>query len=139
MLKQFAMVAAAVLSLSAASSQVYAQSPAPVTQGTQAIKRTIHQRFDVPNTNLETILATVEFAPGFKAGKHTHPGNVSAVVVEGEFYVTLEGQSEKKFGVGESILIPDGTPHDEGTRDAPTKLVVVYVIEKGKPLLSPVK
>ncbi len=128
---------AALLFIIVACGQAHAQSPVPVTQGTQAVKRTILQRFDVPNTNLETIVATVEFAANFKAGKHTHPGNVSAVVIEGAFYVTLDGQPEKKFGVGESILIGDGTVHDEGTKDGPTKLVAIYVVEKGKPLLAP--
>ena len=33
----------------------------------------------------------------------------------------------------------DGTAHDEGTREKPTKLMAVYVVEKGKPLAAPVK
>jgi len=59
-------------------------------------------------------------------------------VSEGEFFITLDGQSEKQLKVGESILAPDGTVHDEGARDKPTKLFAVYV-EKGKPLASPFK
>ena len=35
--------------------------------------------------------------------------------------------------------MPDGTVHDEGTGDKPTKLFAVYVVEKGKPLAAPVK
>ena len=62
-----------------------AQAPVPVTQGTPAFKRTIVQKMDVPGTNLETIVAVLEIAPNFKAGRHTHPGNVTGYVSEGEF------------------------------------------------------
>jgi quercetin dioxygenase-like cupin family protein len=116
-----------------------AQAPAPATQAGQGIKRTIVQKMDVPGTNLETIVAVVEIAPNFKAGRHTHPGNVTGYVLEGEFFVTLDGQSEKQLNAGDSLLIPDGTVHDEGTRDKAAKLFGVYVVEKGKPLAAPVK
>jgi len=116
-----------------------AQAPAPATQAGQGLKRTIVQKMDVPGTNLETIVAVVEIAPNFKAGRHTHPGNVTGYVLEGEFFVTLDGQSEKQLNAGDSLLIPDGTVHDEGTRDKAAKLFGVYVVEKGKPLAAPVK
>ena len=116
-----------------------AQSPVSATQATQGLKRTIVQKMDVSGTNLETIVAVVEIAANFKAGRHTHPGNVTGYVLEGEFFITFDGQSEKQVKVGESILVPDGTVHDEGTRDKPAKVFAVYVVEKGKPLGSPVK
>ena len=103
------------------------------------IKRTIVQKTDVPGTNLEVIVAVVDIEPNFKSGRHTHPGNVVGYVSEGEFFITLDGQSEKQLKVGKLILVPDGAVHDEGTRDKPTKLFAVYVVEKGKPLASPFK
>jgi quercetin dioxygenase-like cupin family protein len=115
------------------------QAPAPATQAAPGIKRTIVQKMDVPGTNLETIVAVVEIAANFKAGRHTHPGNVVGYVTDGEFFITLDGQSEKQVNAGESVLVPDGTAHDEGTRDKPTKLLAVYVVEKGKPLAAPAK
>jgi quercetin dioxygenase-like cupin family protein len=123
----------------AGMSVVLGQSPAPATQATSGIKRTIVQKVDVPGTNLETIVAVVEIAANFKAGRHTHPGNVVCYVTEGEFFITLDGQPEKQVNAGESVLVPDGTVHDEGTREKPTKLMAVYVVEKGKPLAAPVK
>ena len=59
------------------------------------------QKADVPGTNLEVIYATVEIVPGFKAGRHTHPGVVMAQVVEGEFWFAPDGQPEKIFKAGE--------------------------------------
>ena len=61
------------------------------------VKRTILQRTDVPGTNLEMIYATVEIAPGFKAGRHFHPGVVMAQVTEGEFWFAPDGQPEKIY------------------------------------------
>ena len=58
---------------------------------------------------------------------------------EGEFFVTFDGQWEKLLKAGELIFAPNATIHNEGTRDKPTKLFAVYVLEKGKPLTSPVK
>ncbi len=66
-------------------------------QATQGIKRTILQKMDVPGTNMETIVAAVEIAANFKAGRHTHPGDVTGYVAEGEFSITFDGQSEKRL------------------------------------------
>ena len=123
--------------ISAAAQQAPAPPPA-ITQGTQGIKRTILQRHDVPGTNLETIVAVVEVAANFKAGRHSHPGNVTGYVMEGEFYMTLVGLPVKALKAGDSLLVPNSTVHDEGTKDKPARLIAVYVVEKGKPLAAPV-
>jgi quercetin dioxygenase-like cupin family protein len=132
-------IAAVAFGIAAGLSVVVAQSPPAATQAAQAIKRNIIQKMDVPGTNLETIIAVLEVAPNFKAGRHTHPGNVAGYVMEGEFFITLDGQPEKHLKVGDSLPILNSAVHDEGTKDKPAKLFVVYVVEKGKPLLSPVK
>jgi quercetin dioxygenase-like cupin family protein len=109
--------------------------PSPVQP--PPVKRTILQRADVPGTNLEIIYATVEIAPGFKAGRHSHPGVVMAQVVEGDFWLHFDGQSEQVLHAGESKAFPDRAIHNEGATDKPVKLNVVYVVEKGNPLVSP--
>ena len=101
------------------------------------VKRTILQRADVPGTNLEMIYANLEIAPGFKAGRHSHPGVVMAQVTEGEFWLAPDGQPEKVFKAGESLTVPDRAIHNEGATDKGVKLSVVYVVEKGRPLASP--
>jgi quercetin dioxygenase-like cupin family protein len=109
--------------------------PSPVQPS--PVKRTIMQRADVPGTNLETIYASLEIAPGFKAGRHNHPGVVMAHIVEGDFWLQLDGEPERVLHAGESLTIPDRAIHNEGATDKPVKLDVVYVVEKGKPLVSP--
>ena len=107
------------------------------TTPTAPIKRTILQKADVPGTNLEIIYATVEITAGFKAGRHNHPGVVMTQVIDGDFWLQFDGQPEQILRVGESLTIPDRAVHNEGTLDKPLKLIVVYVVEKGKPLVSP--
>ena len=103
------------------------------------VKRTIMQKADVPGTNLEMIYAIVEIAPGFKAGRHSHPGVVMAQIVEGEFWFAPDGQPEKVFKAGEALTVPDRAIHNEGAGDKGVKLNAVYVVEKGQPLASPAK
>jgi quercetin dioxygenase-like cupin family protein len=128
-------VCAALLSFGAFAT-LNAQAPAPVAPS--PVKRTILQKADVPGTNLELIYASVEIAPGFKAGRHFHPGVVMAQVVEGEFWIHFDGQPEKVFRAGEALTVPDRAVHNEGAQgQRPAKLTAVYVLEKGKPLASP--
>ena len=114
-----------------------AQQPAPAAP--PPIKRTILQRADVPGTNLEVIYATVEVAAGYKAGRHNHPGVVMGHVTEGDFWMAVDGQPERILKPGDSLTVPSGAVHNEGAMDKPAKLNVVYVVEKGKPLASPVQ
>jgi len=118
-----------VLSLQAQQPSAPVQ-PAPIT-------RTILQRADVPGTHLELIYATVEIAAGFKAGRHSHPGVVMGQVVEGDFWLHVDGQPERILHAGESVTLPDRAMHNEGAMDKPVKLNAVYVVEKGAPLVSP--
>ena len=133
MLKAIATIAfLVVLGSAAPQAQQAPLQPSPV-------KRTILQKADVPGTNLEVIYATVEIAPGFKAGRHSHPGVVMAHVVEGEFWFAPDGQPDKVFKVGEPLTVPDRAIHNEGATDKGVKLSAVYVVEKGQPLASPAK
>jgi quercetin dioxygenase-like cupin family protein len=135
MLKKISMAAvlAAVAFAVPAAAQQAPVKPAPVT-------RTPIGKIDVPGSNYEVITAMVTLQPGFKAGRHTHPGIVQAQVLEGEFMIQLDGQPEKTFKAGQSLEVPNQAIHNEGAvGSVPAKLIAVYVVEKGKPLVSPVK
>src|SRR5258707_15039605 len=65
------------------------------------IKRTIIGKVDVPGSNTEVITAVVELQPGFKAGRHTHPGTVQVYMLDGEFMLAPDGQPVKTFTAGQ--------------------------------------
>jgi quercetin dioxygenase-like cupin family protein len=109
-------------------------SPSPM-------KRTVIAKVAaVPNSNYEVTTAMVEIAPGFKAPRHLHPGIVDAYVIEGEFWLAIDGQPEKTFTASQSLEVPDHAIHAEGAvGDKPSKLFAIYVLEKGQPMVVPVK
>jgi len=60
-----------------------------------------------------------------------------AYVVDGDFWLHMDGQPEQILHVGESTSNSDRTIHDEGALDKPVRPHAVYVVEKGKPLAAP--
>ncbi len=72
-------------------------------------------------------------------GKHTHPGIESAYVLEGGFELPIQGQETRNLKPGDGFQIPANTPHAGGKAPAArTRLIITYLVEKGKPLASPV-
>jgi quercetin dioxygenase-like cupin family protein len=69
--------------------------------------------------------------------RHTHPRVESAYIVERGVLLKVEGSPEKDVRAGTGVQIPAGAPHIGCTTTAGAKLLTVYVVEKGKPLLSP--
>ena len=103
-----------------------------------ALTRTIVTRGDVSVPNREAVIARVEVAPGGVAGWHTHPGDEISYVIEGEATLLIAGQPPRKVPAGAGFVIPAGVVHNAINDGATaTKLVGIYVVEKGQPLASP--
>lgn len=104
------------------------------------LKRELVQKADVSDPNREAVVARVEVMPGTVAGRHMHPGDEISYVLEGEGEVLIDGEPSRKVKAGDAFIIPAGKIHDaRNNGSVPMKLVVVYVVEKGKPLVTPVK
>ena len=102
------------------------------------IKRTPLGKVEVPGSNYEVVFGITELAAGFKSGRHSHPGQVLAYVAEGEFWYLVDDQPEKIYKLGESFQLPDRAIHNEGAAGSnPVKVIAVFVVEKGKPLVQP--
>jgi len=130
----------ATLAALAFSTTAIAQQPASSPVSPSPIKRTPIGKTEVPGGAYEVISAMVEIAPGFKAGRHFHPGVVQVQMVEGEFWLALDGQPEKTYTAGQTFEVPMKAIHNEGALgDKPAKLIAIYVVEKGQPLVQPVK
>jgi quercetin dioxygenase-like cupin family protein len=114
----------------AATGIIVAQSP--------ALTRTVVTKADVSVPGREAVVARVEIAPGGVAGWHTHPGDEISYVMEGTATLMVAGQPPRQIAAGEGFVIPAGAVHNAKNDGASaTKLVGVYVVEKGKPLASP--
>jgi quercetin dioxygenase-like cupin family protein len=132
MFKQSLIVSlAAALSLAGLA---YAQQ-APVQP--PPIKRTPLGKVEVPGSNYEVVFGIAELAPGPKTGRHSHPGPVLAYVADGEFWYLIDGQPEKIYKAGDSFQVPHGAVHNEGAIGSkPAKVMAVYIVEKGKPMVQ---
>ena len=127
-----------LVAATAPKAQQKAAAPA-ITQGAQNIKRTPLQKFDVPGSNMETVIGLAEIVPNVTIGRHTHPGPESGYLLEGEMTLLIDGQLPKPLKAGDSYQVPPSAIHDAKTGAKGAKVIVTYVVEKGKPLASPAK
>ena len=77
---------------------------------------------------------------GTSSGKHTHPGDEIAYVLEGSIRVEIDGQPPAILNAGQAMMFPAGRPHfavNVGTGTA--RAVATYIVEKGKPRTTFVK
>jgi len=128
------MLAASVAALSLAGLAYAQQAPLQPSP----IKRTPLGKADVPGSNYEVVFGITELVGGFKSGRHSHPGIVLAYVAEGEFWYLVDGQPEKIYKVGESFQVSHGAIHNEAAVGGkPVKVMSVFIVEKGKPMVQP--
>src|SRR5262247_1171016 len=102
-------------------------------------KRTDLQRYDLSAPGREVVQVRVDFDPGYVAPMHTHPGEEIIYVIEGTLEYEIGGKVTR-VKAGDVLFVPAGTPHTAkniGTTHAAE--LATYVVEKGKPLLTPVK
>jgi quercetin dioxygenase-like cupin family protein len=104
-----------------------------------AFKRTELQRGDLSAAGREVVQAAVEFQSGAAAGKHTHPGEEVGYILEGTIRFELDGQPAVMKKAGDVFLVPAGRTHN-ATNTGPgiAKVLATYIVEKGKPLATPV-
>jgi len=117
------------------ASDASAQGSPPPAGG---VNRKILSRSDGPAAVYETVLVEAEIAAGVAVGRHTHPGIESAYVLEGGFELPIQGQETRVLKAGDAFQVPPNTPHAGGKPGtAKSRLIITYVVEKGKPLASP--
>ncbi len=104
-----------------------------------AIKRTILQKGDVPVEGArEVIMGTAEIAAGGATGRHSHNGPETGYVLEGTSLLEIDGDTPKMMKAGDSYFIPAGKIHNASAHGGGSaKVLAIYVVEKGKPLVIP--
>jgi quercetin dioxygenase-like cupin family protein len=110
---------------------VFAQQP--------AFKRTVLQTMELSIAGREAVTAKAELPAGVSSGRHTHPGEEIGYLLEGTVSVELDGKTTT-VKAGEAFAIPANAVHsatNSGTTQA--TIVSTYLVEKGKPLATPVK
>jgi quercetin dioxygenase-like cupin family protein len=112
----------------------------PAPAAAPAIKRTEVYKGPVAAPDHEAVLMKVELAPGGRAPRHTHPGDEVSYVTDGEIDIVIEGKPPRRLKAGQGFSVPAGVVHEaRNPGSVPVHLIGVYIVEKGKPIASPVK
>ena len=116
-----------------------AQGAPPPAAGTPGVNRKVLSQIDGPTPGYVTIIVEAEIEPGIFVARHTHPGVESAYILEGGLELAIEGQPTRMLKAGDVFMVPPATPHGGGKNgDKKTRITSTYIVEKGKPLASPV-
>ena len=102
--------------------------------------RTDLQRHDLSAPGREAVQVRVDLAPGVAFGRHTHPGEEIIYVLAGAITYDVEGKPPVTLKAGDVLFIPAGTVHAAKNvgQDTASELAT-YIVEKNRPLLTPVK
>lgn len=86
----------------------------------------------------ETLIVAVEFAPNATTGRHSHPGDEYATVLEGTLELRLEGQAPRRVTAGQAYHNVRGLVHETvNVGEGPARTVATFVVDKGKPVTVP--
>ena len=101
--------------------------------------RTMLPQVDLSIAGREAVSARAVFTPGATVGRHTHFGEEIGYVIEGTISVEIDGVTTA-VKAGEAFAIPAGKPHNAtNLGSGKAAILATYIVEKGKPLATPVK
>jgi len=126
-----AALAALCFTGSASAQQQPSAAPSPIT-------RTVLQKQEFPGSQYVTYLVKIDIVPNGVVGKHNHPGIEMGTVIAGETDLMVEGKPVQHLKVGDSYFNPAGVPHSATAGPQGSSLIATFVVEKDKPLASPV-
>ena len=129
-----------VVVLVGAACSSWAPSLASSAAGQQpTVTRKVLLQQDLAIPGYATALVAVEIPVGVREGRHTHPGTLVAYVQEGAVTLDYEGKPTVTYKAGDAFYVEPGKIH-EGINNGNTavKLLATFVVEKGKPMTTPV-
>ena len=123
----------------AALSVVSASMPSDAAPAPNVSRRVLLTQ-DLSIPNYQTAFVEVIIPAGGREGLHTHPGSAVVHVLEGSLTLDTQGMPSKTYQAGETFYIEPGKVH-EGINNGATRMKALasFVVEKGKPLASPVQ
>ena len=130
-----------LIAIMAAALLIVAIGLAPHTaRAQQGFNRFDLQRHDLSIPGREMIQVRVELDPGVASPRHWHPGEEIIYVLAGSLEYEIEGQPTVTLKPGDVLFIPAGTIHAaKAVGSSKGVELATYIVEKGKPLLTPVK
>jgi quercetin dioxygenase-like cupin family protein len=106
----------------------------------QSSKRTELTKGDLTGKNMDIVVGIVEVPPGASGVLHTHPGEEAYYVIDGATAESPDGKPVT-FESGTAHINPRGLEHGafKVTGSKTLKLLTVHIVDKGEPMMQPVK
>jgi quercetin dioxygenase-like cupin family protein len=112
-----------------------AQSAAPKPTITWVLQHQVVS--SVPSK--EAYMADIDWGVGSTTGRHIHPGDEYAEIIEGELQLNVDGQPPKTVKVGESYHNLAGIVHEtKNVSGKPARSIAVFIIDKYVSVSEPV-
>lgn len=87
--------------------------------------------------NKEAVMISVEWPAHATTGRHAHPGDEYATVLEGELLTRADGGEWRTIRAGQAYHQLAGVIHETKAGEKPARSIGVLVVEKGKPIMQP--
>lgn len=97
--------------------------------------------FDVPQDKgaQEVQVVKREFPVRGASGWHVHPGVETAYLLSGTMSLEIAEQPRMVLRAGDTFTVPRGVAHNGvNLGKVPARLVIIYVVDKGAPVRTPV-
>jgi len=115
------------------SSTAYSQSP-------QVTKKILLKTTVSGDDTKEAVIVDAVFDKGATTGRHTHPGDEYTVVLEGTLELLADGSETRRVSAGDAYHNPGGVIHEaRNVGDGPARVIVTFIVEKGKTVTQPVQ
>jgi quercetin dioxygenase-like cupin family protein len=107
-------------------------------QGQPGFTRKVVQKTEYPGDKYVCVLMEIEIDANAIVARHTHPGVESSYIVSGGSTLSVKGQPDRVLKAGEGFQIPPEVPHSVRNGPEKSRIVATFIVEKDKPLASPV-
>ena len=102
------------------------------------VAKTIADEAVSGDANKHAVTNMIDWPLGATTGRHSHPGDEYAVVIEGAVRVITDGQGENGYTAGEAYHNARGLVHETRTvGGVPAKTVAVFIVDKAAPITQP--
>lgn len=103
----------------------------------QTFKRTTLQRADVPASKYEAVMGITEVPPNAHIARESHPGLEAGYILQGSATLLVDGQQKLALGPGQSWNLAPNVLHEFQAGPDGVKVLVSWVVEKGREFASP--
>ncbi|MBN1627883.1 MAG: cupin domain-containing protein [Deltaproteobacteria bacterium] len=106
------------------SQTAYSQSP-------QVTKKILLKTSVTGDDTKEAVIVDALFDKGATTGRHTHPGDEYAVVLEGDLELLSEGSGSRLVGAGDAYHNPGSVIHEaRNVGDGAARVIVTFIVKK---------